>query len=363
MSNQNSSVGKWAVVILLALLAVGALYVYNNRSAKGEDEKTDKIVLQLKWVPQAQFAGYFVAKEKGYYADENLEVKIKSGGVGINPVDVLIADDADIAVAWTGNVLPAIAKGEDLVNIGQGLQRTGMVLVAKKSSGIETPADIKGKKIGVWPGGNETEPFAFIAKQNLDRDKDVTIVSQAFDMNQLLNDEIDLASAMKYNELELVYESGLKPEDLTIFDLEDSGAGMLQDGLFVRRDYLDENRDVLIRFLRASMRGWDYGIMHQEEAVDLIGMDFTENDVTARPHQIKSMSVMSQLFIADAGTEKGLFYIDLDKLENTVDIAKTFVKEVKEGEEIDLDSIYTNDIWEEASKEVDFSNYSTIKNQ
>ena len=298
--------------------------------------------------------------KKGFFEAENLEVEIKSGGVGINPVDVLVADDADIAVAWTGNVLPAIAKGEELVNIGQGLQRTGMVLVAKKSSGIETPEDLRGKKIGVWPGGNETEPFAFIAKNGLDRDKDVEIISQAFDMNQLLNDEIDVASAMKYNELELVYESGLKPEDLTIFDLEESGAGMLQDGLFVRKAYLEGNKEVLERFLRASMKGWDYAILHQEEAIDLIGMDFTENDVTARPHQIKSMAVMAKLFVADAGTEQGLFYIDKDKLTNTVEIAKSFVKEVKEGEPITIDEIYTNSIWEEAKKEVNFGDYSNI---
>lgn len=362
MTESKSSPGKWVFVLILALVAVGSIYMYNNKSAdtENDDGEKDKIVLQLKWVPQAQFAGYFTALEKGFYEDENIEVEIKSGGVGINPVDVLIADDADVAVAWTGNVLPAIAKGEKLVNIGQGLQSTGMVLVAKKSSGIVNPADIAGKKIGVWPGGNETEPFAFIAKQGLDRDKDVEIISQAFDMNQLLNEEIHLASAMKYNELELVFESGLKEEDLTIFDLEDSGAGMLQDGLFVRKEFLDENKDVLVRFLRASMKGWDYAIVNQEEAIDLIGMDFTENDVTARPHQLKSMAQMAKLFIADKGTTEGLFFIDEDKLENTVEIAREFVKEVKEGEDFNIEDIYTNEIWKEAVKDVDFSDYSEL---
>ena len=246
-------------------------------------------------------------------------------------------------------MLPAIAKGEDIVNIGQGLQKTGMVLVAKKESGIEKPDDIKGKKIGVWPGGNETEPFAFIAKQGLDRDKDVSIVSQAFDMNQLFNNEIDVASAMKYNELELVFEEGYKTEDLTIFDLDESGAGMLQDALFVKREYLDANKELLVRFLRASIKGWEYAIQNQEEAVEMIGMDFTENDVTAKPHQIKSMASMADLFTAGKGTSEGLFYIDKVALENTVKIAEEFVKEVKEGEKIEVDKIYTLDIWQEAS--------------
>lgn len=361
MEKGGISAGGILLRLAIILVVVGGLYYFMNRpkpeTKQDTTAKKDKIVLQLKWVPQAQFAGFFVAKEKGYFDAENLDVELKSGGVGINPVDVLISDGADVAVAWTGNVLPAIAKGEDIVNIGQGLQKSGMVLVAKKSEGIEKPEDIKGKTVGVWPGGNETEPFAFIAKQGLDRDKDVTIVSQGFDMNQFFNDEINVASAMKYNELELVFEDGYTKDELTIFDLDESGAGMLQDALFVKRKYLDENKDLLVRFLRASMKGWDYAIMNQEEAVDMISMDFTENDVTAKPHQIKSMESMASLYIAGKGTSEGLFYIDKVALENTVKIAEEFVKEVKEGEKIDVDKIYTLDIWNEAKKGVEFSDY------
>ncbi|MEI7579090.1 MAG: ABC transporter substrate-binding protein [bacterium] len=363
MQEQKSSSTSMLVIGLVVVVLIGLGIVYLAKKSpdkKSADGKKDKIVLQLKWVPQAQFAGYFVADKKGYFADENLEVEVRAGGVGINPVDVLVAGDADVAVAWTGNVLPAIAKGEDIVNIGQGFQKSGMVLVAKKKSGINAPADIKSKKIGVWAGGNETEPFAFIAKQGLDRDKDVQIISQAFDMNQLFNDEIQLASAMTYNELELVYENGYKPEDLTVFNLDENGSGMLQDALFVKRDYLTNNKDILVRFLRASMKGWDYAVTHQEEAVDMIGMDFAANDVTARPHQIKSMAQVAKLTIADKGTSEGLFYIDQTKLANTVSIAENFVKEVKEGKKIDVNKIYTQEIWDEARKDVKFSDYKNL---
>jgi len=348
-----------AVTVIVAIVG-GVIYFKNRTTGPVEAKPRDKITLQLKWVPQAQFAGYYVALKKGYYTDENIDVTMKEGGVGINPVDVLVAGDSDIAVAWTGNVLPAIAKGEDIVNIGQGFQSSGMVLVAKKSSGILAPADIAGKKIGVWTGGNETEPFAFIAQQGLDRDKDVKIVSEAFDMNQLLNNEIDLASAMTYNELELVYEAGLKPADLTIFNLQDLGAGMLQDALFVKRDFLNKNQDLLVRFLRATMKGWDYAVTHQTEAVDLIGMDFTANDVTAKEHQIKSMAAIAKLVVADKGTTQGLFYIDTTKLQKTLEIAQKYVKEVKEGQPIELKNIYTNDIWTKAKEGVTFSNYSSF---
>lgn len=353
--------GKQPLFLLagaVLLLVIGFMFLKGKPAAQPAAKK-DKIVLQLKWVPQAQFAGYFAAKAKGFYDAEGIDVEIKPGGVGINPVDALITKDADVAVAWTGNVLPAISKGEDLVNIGQGLQKTGITLVAKKSSGIEKPADIKGRKIGYWLGGNEVEPYAFIGKQGLDRNKDVTMVSQSFDMNQLLNDEIDVASAMRYNELELVYEAGYKPEDLTVFDLDREGAGMLEDALFVRRDYLNSHKDLLVRFLRASMKGWDYAITHQEEAVNDIGMDFTENAVTAKAHQIKSAHVMSQLFAADDGTAKGLFYINPEKMAQTVKIAEEYVPDIKN---IDVNRIYTQEIWNEAVKGVKFSNYSSFIN-
>ena len=363
MEEPKSQSNMFFILAVIVIAVVGVIWYVQNKGTNNTDNTTktkDKLVLQLKWTPQAQFAGYFVAKEKGYFADENIDVEIKPGGVGINPVDVLVAGDVNVAVAWTGNVLPAIAKGEDIVNIGQGFQNSGMVLIAKKSSGILLPKDIKGKKIGVWPGGNETEPFAFIAKQGLDRDKDVQIISQGFDMNQFLNDEIQVASAMTYNELELVYEAGIKPEDLTIFNLQDNGVGMLQDGLFVKRDFLDKNQDLLARFLRASMKGWDYSIMNQEAAVDLMGLDFTANDVTARAHQVKSMAAIAKLCVADKGTTQGLFYVDPTKMENTLNIAKAYVKEVKEGNAIDVSKIYTNDIWNKAKVGVTFSNYSKI---
>lgn len=346
---------EYYYALLIVVVVIGLFMYFSRRpSAPVTEKKMDTVRLQLKWVPQSQFAGYFVAKNKGFYEEEGINVEIKPGGVGINPVDVLIADGADIAIAWTGNVLPAITKGEDLVNIGQGMQKTGITLVAKKTSGIETPADIQGKRIGYWLGGNEVEPYAFIGKQGLDREADVVMVSQNFDMNQLLNDEIDLASAMKYNELELVYEAGYTPEQLTVFDLDQEGAGMLQDALFVKRTYLNDHTDLLVRFLRASMRGWDYAITHQEEAVDLIGMDFTENDVTARDHQVKSMKAMAKLYAADDALTKGLFYISRPKLESTVEIAETYVPEIKN---ITVDKIYTTAIWDEAIKTMKFSDY------
>jgi NitT/TauT family transport system substrate-binding protein len=307
----------------------------------------DSVTLQLKWIEQAQFMGFLVAREMGYYEEENIDIDILPGGVGINPIDVLIADEADVAVAWTGNVLPAISQGEELVSIGQGVQRSAMRLMALKESGIEEPKDIEGKKIGTWPGGNELEPYAFIEMQGLDKDRDVTLVSQNFDMNQLLNGEIDLASAMIYNEYWLPIEQGYSEDDFTVFDMEEEGAGMLQDALFVKKDFLDNNEDLLVRFLRASIKGWEYAIANPEEAVDLMKLDFTANDVTAKDHQIRMAQETAKLYQADDGESMGLFYINKTKLQQTIDIATEYIDEV---EGIDIEKIYTLDVWEKATK-------------
>ncbi len=344
----------YALGLAVVVFVIGAVVFFGGQG--GQDGELDKVKLQLKWVRQAQFAGYLVAEEKGFYEEEGIDIEIQPGGVGINPVDNLISGDVDVAIAWTGNVLPAISKGEDLVNIGQGFQRSAMRMMAKKTSGIDKPADIKGKKVGTWPGGNELEPYAFIEKQGFDKDRDVNLVSQNFDMNQLLNDEIDVASAMIYNEYWLPMETGEYEEsDFTVFDLEEEGAGMLQDGIFVKNEFLEENQDLLARFLRASMKGWDYAIKNPEESVNLMGVDFTENEVTAKDHQLRSIKEVVKLMTADDAADKGLFYINKDKLQQTVDIAEQYVDEV---EGIELDAIYTTEVWDKAMEGMEAQDYS-----
>jgi NitT/TauT family transport system substrate-binding protein len=334
--------------ILLVILAIGGYYLFTKVREKESEQQSDMetVTLQLKWVEQAQFMGFLVANKLGYYEDENIDIEILPGGVGINPVDVLIAGYADIAVAWTGNVLPAISLGEDLVNIGQGMQRSGIRLMALKESGIVNPQDIEGKKIGTWPGGNELEPYAFIEKQELDKDRDVTLVNQNFDMNQLLNKEIDLASAMIYNEYWLPIEAGYTEDDFVVFDMEQEGVAMLQDALFVKREYLDANEDLLVRFMKATIKGWQYAIDNPQEAVEIMALDFTQEDDSAKNHQIRMAEETAKLYKADDGTSQGLFYINKEKLQQTVDIATEYIEEVSD---INIDQIFTLTIWQKAT--------------
>ncbi|MFA5633966.1 MAG: ABC transporter substrate-binding protein [Candidatus Dojkabacteria bacterium] len=346
---QSSSQSPLIWLLLLVIAAVGIYFLFTKVIDKGEEKSDmDGITLQLKWVEQGQFMGFLVAEKLGYYEEENIDIDILPGGVGINPVDVLIAGHADIAVAWTGNVLPAISLGEELVNIGQGMQRSGIRLMAFKENGVESPADITGKSIGTWPGGNELEPYAFIEKQGLDRDRDVVLVNQNFDMNQLLNGEIDIASATIYNEYWLPIEAGYDESEFTVFDMEDEGVAMLQDALFVKREYLEENEDLLVRFLKATIKGWEYAIQNPEDAIERIDLDFIQGDETAKKHHIRMGVESGKLYKADDGSTKGLFYINKDKLQQTVDIATKYIDEVKD---IDTEKIYTLSIWEKATKD------------
>lgn len=223
--------------------------------------------LQLQWVAQSQFAGYFAAKDEGLYEDECLDVTILEGAVEIVPQQVVASGEAEFGIAWVPKMLASREAGADLVNIAQIFQKSGTLQVSWADSGIKSPADWAGKRVGTWGFGNEWEVYAALRKAGIDPDdpSQVTIVQQSFDMSGLLNKEIDAAQAMIYNEYAQVLEATnpatgelFKPEDLSVVDYNDVGTAMLQDHIFARESWLAEegHEDIAERFLRASFKGW-----------------------------------------------------------------------------------------------------------
>ena len=223
--------------------------------------------LQLQWVTQSQFAGYFAAVDQGFYEAQGLDVEILQGAVEIVPQSVVASGNAEFGIAWLPKVLASIEEGADLVNIAQVFQRSGTLEVSWADSGITTPEDWRGKRVGTWGYGNEHELFAAMRKVGIDPENaaDVTIVSQDFSMDALLNNDLDAAEAMTYNEYAQVLEhinpdTGelYKPEDLSVISMESAGTAMLQDGIFASSAWLAEsgNADIATRFLRASFQGW-----------------------------------------------------------------------------------------------------------
>ena len=256
----------------------------------------DAVTLQLKWVTQAQFAGYYVAKDKGFYTEENLDVTIKPGGPDIAPEQVIAGGGADVIVTWMAAALAAREKGVALVNIAQPFKKAGMQLVCPKDGPIKTEADFKGHTLGVWFFGNEYPFYAWMNKLGIPTEggKDgVTVLKQSFDVQPLIQKQADCISVMTYNEYWQLMDAGYKPEDLTVFNYTAMGVDLLEDGLYALEDKLKDPafEDKMVRFVRASMKGWKYATENPDEAADIV----VENGGQDENHQKRMMGEVAKL--------------------------------------------------------------------
>ncbi len=299
-------------------------------------------------MPQAQFAGYYVALEKGYYKDENLDVTIMPGGPDIVSEQQVANGQADFGIDWVASFLAFRDKGLPLVDVAQIYQASGLLLISKKSAGINKPEDLKGKKVGVWFGGNEFEFLALMDKLHYDPDKDLTVIKQGFTMDPFLAGQMDAASAMTYNEYQVVLESGVKPEDLNVINYTKEGVGMLQDNLFTTEDMLKNKRDLVLRFVRASIKGWQDAVTDQKFAVDAV-MKYAEKGSTTVDHQTRMMAEVAKLVVPEGWSKDKIGLMDPDRFKTTADIAYKFKVISKPA---DPAKSYTNDIVQEALKTI-----------
>ncbi len=267
---------KYGLVLIVALL-VGMLAL----SGVSAQDELVPVRLQLQWVAQSQFAGYYAALDQGFYEEEGLDVTILEGAVEIVPQQVVASGGAEFGIAWVPKVLESREAGADLVNIAQVFQRSGTLEIAFADSGIETVADFAGMRIGTWGFGNEHELFAAMRAEGIDPNnpEDVTIVQQPFDMSLLINGEVDAAEAMIYNEYAQVLEQVnpdtgelYQPEDLNVIDFNEVGTAMLQDHIFVSEAWLaaEGNEDIAVKFLRASFRGWAFCRDNFDACVEIV---------------------------------------------------------------------------------------------
>jgi NitT/TauT family transport system substrate-binding protein len=300
-----------------------------------------KVRLQLKWVTQAQFAGYYAAKARGFYSAEKLDVTIIPGGPDIVPEQVVAGGGAEFGIDWLPSLLSAREQGVPLVNIGQVFAYSGMRELAFKSSGIKTAADLRGRKVAVWFGGNEFALMATLAKYKIDPQKDVTLVQQPFDMNLLLQKQVDAAAAMTYNEYKQVLDGGVKPDDLVVIDFNAEGTAMLEDGIFSRADWLrtGKNKETAARFLRASLKGWEYCRDNAAACVDLV---LKESPVLGKEHQTWMMTEINKLVWGPPASKTPVGKMDPEAFKRTAEIALRFGVIKKPAET----SAYTHEVWE-----------------
>ena len=309
--------------------------------------------LQLQWFAQAQFAGYYAAVDQGFYADQCLDVSIVEGGVDIVPQQQLADGAVDFALSWVPKALASREAGANIVNIAQVFQRSGTLQVSFKDSGITSPADFAGKKIGNWGFGNEFEIFAALTKAGLDPAADVELVQQQFDMAALLAGDIDAAEAMTYNEYAQVLEA-VNPDtgelytadDLNVVSYEDEGVGMLQDAIWASGDRLSDAayRNTAVKFVAASLQGWAYCRDNVQGCADIV---VSKGSMLGASHQLWQMNEVNKLIWPAAG---GAGVVDKAAWDRTAALSQ----ETKnlEGSTVltaapDADS-YTNDIVNEA---------------
>jgi NitT/TauT family transport system substrate-binding protein len=293
-------------VLAVAALACAGLAAWAAVAAAAPEGKAaTKVTLQLKWVTQAQFAGYYAAAEKGFYKNAGLDVSIKVGGPSITPETVVAGKRADFGLDWLPNLLATREKGSKLVSVAQVFARSGMTELTWRDSGIDTIAKMRGKKVGVWCCGNEPELFAALQKNGIDHanSSHVTIVNQPFNMDLFLKRQVDAAAAMTYNELAQVLETE-NPDtgklytlgDLNVFKMASPsvGTGMLEDNLFVREDWLKDktNQDTAVKFLKASFQGWIYCRDHQAECINIV---LKNGSLLGKGHQTWQMNEINAL--------------------------------------------------------------------
>ena len=279
---------------LLVGLVAGALALGATASFAG-----DAVTLQLKWVTQAQFAGYFVAKDKGFFPDEGIDITIKAGGPDIAPEQVIAGGGADVIVDWMGGALAAREQGVPLVNIAQPFKKSGLLMICPKDGPVQTEADFKGHTLGVWFFGNEYPFFAWMNKLGIPTEggaDGVNVLKQSFDVQPLVQKQADCISVMTYNELGQAIDAGFTLDKLVVFNYSEMGNDLLEDGLYAMGDKLADPAfaDKMVRFVRASQKGWQYAIEHPDEAAQIV-IDNDESGAQTLAHQTYMMSEVAKL--------------------------------------------------------------------
>ncbi len=275
-------------------------------SITGAARAADDVTLQLKWVTQAQFAGYYVALDQGFYEAEDLDVTILSGGPDIAPTQVIAGGGADVTVEWMPAALAAREKGLPLVNIAQPFKSSGMMLTCWKDTGIASPKDLANRTLGVWFFGNEFPFMSWMSQLGIGvdgkGDAGVEVLKQGFNVDPLLQRQADCISTMTYNEYWQVIDAGVGADELITFKYEDQGVATLEDGLYVLEENLQDPEFVgkMERFVRASMKGWKWAEENPDAAADIV-LDNDETGAQTEGHQKRMMGEIAKLTAGSNG--------------------------------------------------------------
>ncbi len=278
------------IVLILAMLSALAV-----SPVRGAELQSASFIPH--WLPQAQFAGYYMAQEKGLYKKRGIDLTIRRGGPEYPPAETIARGQVTFATTFLSSALELRDRGVRLVNIGQIVQRSGFILVTKKTSGINSPADLNGKKVSLWKDFR-VQPQAFFRKYGVE----VRPVEQGANMNLFLRDGVVAASAMWYNEYHMLMNAGLNEEELRAFFFDQQGLNFPEDGLYCLEETVRQNIDLCRGFVLASLEGWEYAFANPEETLDVVMRHIRKANVgTNRVHQRWMLARMKDIILPPGG--------------------------------------------------------------
>jgi NitT/TauT family transport system substrate-binding protein len=293
--------GEYCFRACMALLALMCPLTPWYDHSIAADAEVRKVRVALLWKPQAQFAGYYIAYDKGIYSKHGLDVTLIEGGPDVASVELLKKGDADIAILWLSSAMRQRAEGVNLINIGQIIQRSALMLVAKKSSGIQKPEDLQGRKVSLWEGDLRLQPLAFFRKYGIE----VKVVTQSYTVNLFLSGGVDAVSAMWYNEYGTLLDYGLNSEELVTFKFSEHDLNFPEDGIYTLEKYIVDDPQRAAAFLKATIEGWHYAFDNPDEAVDIVLKYMRRAHISAnRIHQQWMLARMEDLIVPDGEPEQ-----------------------------------------------------------
>ncbi|SLN75495.1 Putative thiamine biosynthesis protein [Oceanibacterium hippocampi] len=296
----------------------------------------EKVSMRLKWLTQAQFVGFYVAKAKGFYEEEGLDLTINPGGPNLNGESLVASGAENFAVAGGAeNMLKSRAKGLPNVGIGMMLQRTPSAYIAHADSGIKSPQDFKGKTVSTFFTGAHNTLYAVLSKEGVAAD-DVKVVPQAVSLAPFVDRQVDVATVMMFNELIVLKNRGV---DITVFEAEEYGVSFPSDTIITNETMIKDKPKVVQGFLNASIRGWKYAHENPEETIDILMEAAPSLD---RAHQAAMLEGVSKLMVADKGTSEGIAVLDREKLEG---VRAYLIEKGELPETVKLDDAMNTSFW------------------
>ncbi len=290
----------------LSVLLLAACLLLPAAVAAQDGVTLKKATFMPIWFPQAQFAGYYVALEEGFYEKRGIDLTILPGGAASSPTEILAKGEVDFALLWLSDAIQKRDDGIELVNLAQMSQRSAIMFVAKRASGIRSPEDMAGKKVGLWRGDFQLQPRAFFKKYDLE----VDIVPQSFSpdyINLFLLDAVDVTTAMWYNEYHKILNSGIDPEELVTFFFHDYGLNFPEEGLYVLGETVRRDPELCDAFIEASLEGWSFAFENPERALDIVLAAMEAAHVPAsRVHQRWMLERMRDLMIPEDSHPMGV---------------------------------------------------------